>query len=104
MEPIMVSFKDHFSKQAADYAKFRPRYPQSLFDYLGTVAPNRELAWDCATGNGQAAIPRAAVFKRVIATDPSDQQTANATPHERVEYRVASAEASGLTSGSVDLV
>jgi SAM-dependent methyltransferase len=99
-----MTFKDHFSKQAADYAKFRPRYPQALFDYLGTIAPNRALAWDCATGNGQAAVPLAAVFDRVIATDASETQIANAERHDRIEYRVAPAENSGLNSNSVDLV
>jgi SAM-dependent methyltransferase len=99
-----MSFKDHFSKQAADYAKFRPRYPRELFEYLGSVAPRRMLAWDCATGNGQAAVELAEVFDRVIATDASEKQIANATPHERVEYRVASAEDSGIQAGAIDLI
>jgi SAM-dependent methyltransferase len=90
-----MSFKDHFSKQAADYAKFRPGYPRELFDYLASIAPSRELAWDCGTGNGQAAVGLASVFDRVIA---------NAQPHERVEYRVAAAENSGIKSGTVDLI
>ena len=38
-----MNFKDHFSKQAADYAIFRPGYPQELFDYLGSIAPSRQL-------------------------------------------------------------
>lgn len=97
-------FKDHFSKQAADYAKFRPRYPQTLFEYLGSIAPSRQLAWDCATGSGQAAIELAEVFAHVIATDASEQQIANAEPQKCVEYRVATAEDSGLETGSVDLV
>ena len=84
----MMTFKDHFSKQAADYAKFRPRYPSELFEYLGTVAQSHTLAWDCATGNGQAARELAQVFDRVIATDASERQIANAQPHARVEYRV----------------
>ena len=99
-----MSFKDHFSKQAADYARFRPRYPREMFEYLGRIAPSRALAWDCATGNGQAAVGLAAVFERVIATDASERQIANAEPHERVEYRVASAEESGLESGTIDLI
>jgi len=99
-----VTFKDHFSKQAADYAKFRPRYPQGLFDYLGSIAPTRQLAWDSGTGNGQAAIGLASVFDRVIATDASEKQIANAQPHERVEYRIAPAENSGLDSGVADLI
>jgi SAM-dependent methyltransferase len=99
-----VSFKDHFSKQAADYAKFRPRYPHELFEYLGSVAPSRTLAWDCATGNGQAAVELAKVFDRVIATDASEKQISEAQPHERVEYRVAPAEKSGIDSETIDLI
>ena len=99
-----MSFKDHFSKHAADYAKFRPLYPRELFEYLGSVAPSRQLAWDCGTGNGQAAVGLATVFERVIATDASEKQISNAEPHERVEYRVAPAENSGIQSATVDLI
>jgi SAM-dependent methyltransferase len=99
-----VRFKDHFSAQAADYAKFRPRYPRVLFAYLGTIAPRLEVAWDCGTGNGQAAVGLASVFDRVIATDASDKQIANAEPHERVEYRVAPAENCGIESATIDLI
>ena len=99
-----MSFKDHFSKQAAVYSKFRPRYPQELFDYLGSIALSRQVAWDCGTGNGQAAVGLASVFDRVIATDASEKQIANAQSHERVDYRVASAENSGIGSETIDLI
>ena len=99
-----MGFKDHFSKQASDYAKFRPRYPRAMFEYLGSIAPGRELAWDCATGNGQAAVELAKVFRSVIATDASESQIANAEPARGVEYRVASAAQSNLPSASFDLV
>jgi SAM-dependent methyltransferase len=68
------------------------------------LAPRRGLAWDCATGNGQAAIAVAEHFARVIATDASAAQIAHATPHARVTYRVATAEASGLAALAADLV
>jgi SAM-dependent methyltransferase len=99
-----MSFKDHFSTQAADYATFRPRYPQELFDYLGNIAPSRQLAWDCGTGNGQAAVGLAAVFNRVIATDASEKQIANAEAHPMIEYRVVPAESSGIESETIDLI
>jgi len=99
-----VQFKDHFSTQAAVYAKFRPRYPKEMFDYLGTIVPTRRLAWDCATGNGQAAVELAEVFDHVIATDASESQIAKAELHERVDYRVAAAEQSNLQPGAVDLI
>jgi SAM-dependent methyltransferase len=100
----LATFKDHFSKQAAGYAKFRPRYPQTLFEYLGSIAPSRQLAWDSGTGNGQAAVGLASVFGRVIATDASEKQIANAQPHDRVEYRVAPAENSGIGPETIDLI
>ncbi len=99
-----MTFKDHFSKQAAGYAKFRPRYPQKLFDYLRSIAPSRQLAWDCGTGNGQAAVGLASLFDRVIATDASEKQIANAQSHKIVEYRVAPAENSGIESKTLDLI
>src|SRR5262245_34656910 len=99
-----MSFKDHFSKQAVDYANFRPGYPQKLFDYLGSIAPSHQLAWDCGTGNGQAVVGLASVFDRVIATDASEKQIANAQSHQMVEYRVAPAENCGLGSEKVDLI
>jgi SAM-dependent methyltransferase len=104
MNNPVVSFKDHFSKQATGYAKFRPRYPQKLFDYLGSIAPGRQLAWDCGTGNGQASVGLSSVFDHIIATDASEKQIANAQPHDRVEYRVAPAENSGIGSETIDLI
>lgn len=99
-----MKFKDHFSGHAADYAQFRPHYPEALFAYLASLAPGKALAWDCATGNGQAAVALAAFFERVMAADASAQQIETAEAHPHVEYRVAPAERSGLETGSADLV
>lgn len=99
-----MDFKDHFSQRAALYATYRPRYPAALFEYLAGLTPAHEVALDCGTGNGQAAVELAKHFTRVVATDPSSAQISNATPAENVEYRVARAEQSGLPARSVDLV
>lgn len=99
-----MSFADHFSGVSRGYAGFRPTYPLALFDWLARQAPARDLAWDCATGSGQAAIDLARFFTRVVATDASAAQIGEAAPHARIEYRVAPAEASGIEAGSVDLV
>ena len=96
--------KDYFSRDSASYAAYRPSYPAALFDYLVEVAPARRLAWDCATGSGQAAVALADRFARVVATDASASQLAHAVPHARVEYRRAFAESSGLAGASVDLL
>jgi len=97
-------FKDHFSASAAGYAAFRPKYPPELFDFVAALPERRRVAWDCATGNGQAALPLAERFERVVATDASAEQIAHATPHPRVSYGVALEDESGLDGESVDLV
>ena len=99
-----MPFADHFSGAAAAYAAHRPDYPSELFVFAAALAPHRALAWDCATGSGQAAVALADHFDRVIATDASGAQVAHARPHARVDYRVAPAEASGLPDGAADLV
>lgn len=99
-----MEFKDHFSRQAEIYLKARPTYPDELFDYLKVIAPANDLCWDCATGNGQAAVSLARHFKRVIATDGSQKQIDNAIAAPNVEYRVGVAEQSGLPDSSIDLI
>ncbi|HKW47564.1 MAG TPA: class I SAM-dependent methyltransferase [Gemmatimonadaceae bacterium] len=98
------SFKDHFSKVARAYAAVRPQYPDELYAFLASRAPARDLAWDSATGNGQAAVGVARHVDHVIATDASAEQIAHAMADPRVEYRVARAEQSGLSDASIDLI
>lgn len=97
-------FPDHFSAVARDYAAHRPGYPSELFAWLAEVAPSRNHVWDCGTGSGQAAVSLADHFDRVTATDASPEQIEAASPHSRIEFRVAPAEASGLGEASVELV
>jgi SAM-dependent methyltransferase len=99
-----MSFKDHFSRQAADYAKFRPQYPRPLFQFIESISPDNRLALDVATGNGQAAIALAEFFEKVIGIDPSKKQIAHAERRGGVEYRIASAESTGLLAHSCDAV
>lgn len=94
----------YFNQQARLYAKFRPDYPPELFEFIALISPHHNLAWDCATGSGQAAIGLAKHFKHVVAIDTSPEQIAHARQHDRVEYRVATAEASGLENHSADVV
>jgi SAM-dependent methyltransferase len=100
----VTPFKDYFSQQASDYAEFRPHYPVALFAYLASLAPARQVAWDCGTGSGQAALGLTGHFDRVIATDGSESQLRHAIRHPRIIHRRARAEASGLGVGSVDLI
>ena len=100
----MSSFKDYFSVQSTHYRDFRPTYPESMFHFLAEMSPGHSLAWDCATGNGQAARSLVPFFKRIIATDASAQQIQNALPDEKIDYRVSPAEQIGIDDHSVDLI
>jgi len=89
---VIPAFHDHFSGHADAYAAYRPTYPAALFTFLASQAPDRLCAWDCATGNGQAALALANEFESVIATDASAQQIEEAALHKRVNYYEAPAE------------
>ena len=97
-------FKDHFSRRSADYAASRPGYPTALVNWLAGVAPARSLAWDAACGSGQLSTLLGVYFDRVVATDASSSQIAEARAHPQVEYRVERAESTSLAGGSVDLI
>lgn len=99
-----MSFKDHFSTHSGDYARYRPLYPKTLFEYLGGLVKEHNTAWDCGTGNGQVALDLANLFQRVYASDASPQQIEQAIGHERVEYFVSLAESTQLLSTSIDLI
>ena len=99
-----MTFRDHFSKQSEIYRVGRPTYPDELFEFLASLSPSLQLCWDCATGNGQAAISLAEHFKKVIATDASQRQLESAMPRENIDYRLAQAEQSGLEDHSADLI
>jgi SAM-dependent methyltransferase len=101
---VSQAFRDHFSKQSDEYARHRPTYPATIFAWLAGQSNGRTLAWDCATGNGQAALGLATYFDTVVATDASAEQIDRAFAHERVVYRVAPAEDAGLATASADLV
>jgi SAM-dependent methyltransferase len=100
----MSEFKDHFSGHADLYRAARPIYPEALFAWLAAQAPDRALAWDCGCGNGQASVALARHFARVVATDPSANQIADAEPCANVDYRVEAAERPSLAAGSASLV
>ena len=47
--PNPPGFADHFSRDSASYAEFRPRYPAALFEWLAQLPPARRLVWDVAS-------------------------------------------------------
>ncbi|MEL1255523.1 class I SAM-dependent methyltransferase [Flavobacterium sp. DGU38] len=96
--------KDNFSKQAADYSKFRPQYPEEMIQYLISFVDNKSTALDLATGNGQVAHKLSAHFKKVFATDISQKQLDNAIRATNIIYSKESAEKTSFKNQQFDLI
>lgn len=99
-----MTYQTHFATQSAEYQQYRPTYPDALFNYLASLVTTRELAWDCATGNGQAAIGLSPYFERVLASDAQIAQLEHAVEHPNVEYNNWPANKTGLEAERVDLI
>lgn len=96
--------KDLFSAQASGYAKYRPGYPEDLIGYILTYVKEKKRAWDCATGNGQAALLLAAHFSRVEATDISEKQLDQAALHPAIHYARGAEDHTPFPDNSFDLI
>jgi SAM-dependent methyltransferase len=93
-----------FGEGSGAYALARPLYPEALFEWIEAQSPAREAVWDCATGNGQAAVGLAAHFGRVEATDISGSQIEHGLAPARVRYSAQPAEATQFAPASFDAV
>jgi SAM-dependent methyltransferase len=100
----MKQVKDLFSAQAAAYAAYRPTYPEELYNFLFSVTPSFNHAWDCGTGNGQVAKQLARRFARVTATDISAAQMLHAAPADNITYDVVRAEKTTFPDKTFDLI
>jgi len=96
--------KDLFSDQSKTYSKYRPTYPKELFDYILQFVEQRQCAWDCATGNGQAATVLADHFKKVEASDISEAQINNAVRKPNINYQICPAEETPFSDNLFDLI
>ncbi|MEM6377589.1 MAG: class I SAM-dependent methyltransferase [Bacteroidota bacterium] len=95
---------DNFSKQSGIYKKFRPEYPQALYEVLLSHAKHRDACWDCGTGNGQVAKELAKYFKQVEATDISENQIKLAEKRPNINFQVARVEATPFKENQFDLI
>lgn len=93
-----------FAQGSGAYAAARPRYPSALFEWLASHCEQRRAAWDCATGNGQAAEGLADWFERVVASDVSFEQVSQANRSRAIHLCVCAAERSAFKDGAFDLV
>src|SRR5689334_5303642 len=96
--------KDNFSTQSEQYAKFRPTYPDDLYQFLFSLIKTKNIAWDCGTGNGQVAQELSKHFKEVYATDVSEKQIKNAIQRGNIFYKVERAEQTSFPDKNFDLI
>ena len=97
-------FKDYFSTVAQEYSRYRPTYPPELFAFLSSLIKSHDIAWDCATGNGQAAFGLTPHIGKILASDASERQIVHAHRHTKIQYVVSSAECSPFYERSIDLI
>jgi len=100
----MESPKDKFSSQSSTYKKFRPTYPDELYDAILKTVKSRNECWDCGTGNGQVAVELSKHFKKVYAADLSKKQIDNAEKRENIFYSVGTAEKTEFEDNKFDLI
>lgn len=93
-----------FDGKAHLYASSRPTYPKELFAFIGSLVESHNEAWDCATGNGQAALGLSQVFRVIEATDISKEQIENAFSVKNVRYSVQPSETTSFSEGQFDLI
>jgi len=95
-----------FSERVVDYVKYRPSYPAAAIDKIleGLGSPSQLVAADVGAGTGISSRLLAERGVRVLAIEPNAEMRQAAFPHPLVEYRDATAEATGLPDASVDLV
>lgn len=100
-----------FDAWAADYERFRPRYPEALFTTIASqlgLPPHPDVV-DLGAGTGQASRPMARLGWRVTAVEPGEPMLHVLRDRAAVEGLAlttiqSSAEDTGLPSASADLV
>lgn len=100
-----MSFPDHFSSVTDSYQKYRPEYPELLFDIILKTVKARDFLWDAGCGTGQATHALAKDFKQALGTDPSENQVKKAqSTYPEIDFRMQMAEACNLPDRSCSLI
>ena len=95
---------DLFATQAETYRAARPAYPDTLFQQLADLSPQRRLAWDCGAGSGQATLGLSRHFATVLATDRSLPQLRRLPAHTGIIVAQARAEQAPLSNDGADVI
>ncbi|RME90052.1 MAG: class I SAM-dependent methyltransferase [Candidatus Hydrogenedentota bacterium] len=100
----MLPHQKLFAEKSELYAKSRPTYPNTWYEYLYSLCEDHEAAWDVGCGTGQVAKELAKYFGIVLATDISSSQIEHAEQAKNVEYSVQSAENTNFEDNTFSLI
>ena len=99
-----------FTDAAKNYEKFRPGYPQALFDFINSICSldDSKIVADIGSGTGILTSGLILSGAKVIGVEPNDQmrKAAEGLFHDTKSFfsSSATAEATGLDAGSVDVI
>jgi ubiquinone/menaquinone biosynthesis C-methylase UbiE len=95
-----------FGSRAPSYAAFRPSYPPAAIDAVlhGLGDPSKLTIADVGAGTGISSRLFARRGAKVIAIEPNLRMRSQAEPHANIEWREGTAQHTGLSDASVDLV
>lgn len=101
----------NFGAIAADYDRFRPNYPDALFDLIGSLCADHERAVDIGMGTGQLTVPLAHRFDSVIGVDHDPllepivrQKHRSSAVKGEIQFNICRAEEVTLPTAAADLI
>jgi ubiquinone/menaquinone biosynthesis C-methylase UbiE len=97
---------ERFGTRAQSYAAFRPSYPPESIDAAldGLGDPSRLVIADIGAGTGISSRLFAQRGAHVIAIEPNARMRTQAQPDPKVRWSEGTAEQTGLTDASVDMI
>lgn len=106
---MAARFAAQYTRQAAAYARYRPKYQASLYESIARYAAahgtgSKEVAADIACGSGQATVDISKMYARVVGVDANAEQMLKAPPAANISFQQSAAEATKLPATSCDLV
>lgn len=104
---MTLPFEPKFGYIAEEFQRYRPDYPQALYDHILAAVPeqNRVSAMDLGAGTGIVAAHLAPLFREVIAVEPDQQLAAKIVERCPLAIvRVTTAEECQQPPQSIDLL
>jgi SAM-dependent methyltransferase len=103
---LSLDSRERFSATALNYRRYRPSYPDALFDWLATeagLAPGAAVA-DVGCGTGISTRLLAERGYEVVGIDPNEDMLQQARREGGARYVRGEATATGLADASLELV